>query len=359
MNVYAGAPSVAPPAVTARQGVRVASLCGSIKPLFSGTDDFHENLVSVLREKTFDVRPVDRVKWGLTQVPDLLRQVAAERPDVILLQYPTDAFNASLGPHAFCLLQRQAPLVVTLHEFSAANPIRRASLSVLLARADAVVMTSDRERDALLSSYPWLKPRTLVIPIGSNFPACEWRPEQPPMVAYFGQIRPEKGLEAFIACRDLLAPRFPQARFVICGSRVPKFASYAATIEASCLNRGITLRGEMRPADVSGLLGGSSVALLPFPTGASFRRGSLLAAAVCGVPIVTLSGGETPSEITRLLAPVSSQEAMVAQVTQYLADPGALVAAHEKSCELASLVSWDAIGDQYAGLFVKLAARAA
>jgi glycosyltransferase involved in cell wall biosynthesis len=329
------------------QNLRLVTLCGSIKPLFSGTDDFHENLVEVLRRKQVDARPVDLKQWGLAQVPELLRQVAAERPDAILLQYPTDAFSAALGPHAFSVLQRLAPLVVTMHEFAAANPIRRASVGLLLARSAAVIATAETELRSLVAWFPWLKARSCVIPIGANFPGREWRPSEPPIVAYFGQIRPEKGLEEFIACRDVLATRFPGVKFVVAGSRVPKFASYYQTIEAEARNRGIDLLGEMASDKVPDFLRTATVALLPYPSGASFRRGSLLAAAACGVPIVTLRGSETPPEITGLLEPVSSRDELVAQAVACLSDRAKREAAHDRSRQLAALVSWDRIGDRY------------
>jgi glycosyltransferase involved in cell wall biosynthesis len=337
--------------------IRVVSLCGSIKPLFSGTDDFHDNLVAVLRARDMDVRPVDLGQWGLAQVPALLRKVAAEQPDLILMQYPTDAFSAALGPHVFSALQQLAPLVVTLHEFAAANPVRRASLSVLLARCAAVITTSAPERTSLLSWYPWLKARSHVIPIGANFPARDWQPREPPFIACFGQIRPEKGLEDFVACQTALASRFPAADFAIIGSRVPKFTSYYETIAAAARHQGIRLLGEMPPDAVTDCLRTAAIALLPFPSGASLRRGSLLAAAACGVPIVTLRGVDTPDELVELLQPVGSREALVTQAAMYLSNSDARRDAHERSLALAARVSWDTIGDSYACLFAALAPR--
>jgi glycosyltransferase involved in cell wall biosynthesis len=342
---------------TTEPKLRLVTLCGSIKPQFSGTDDFHDTLVAVLQQRNIDARPVDLKRWGLTQVPKLLRQVAAERPDAILVQYPTDAFDAALGPHAFSALQRQAPLIVTLHEFAATNPLRRVSLSILLARAATVVTTTDRERKSLLSWYPWLERRTCVIPIAANLPGRVWRPSPRPTVAYFGQIRPEKGIEEYIACRDALAARFPYVEFVIAGSRVPKFASYYRTVEAETRKRGMCLHTEMQPDQVSDFLRTATVALLPFPSGASFRRGSLLAAAVCGTPIVTLRGQETSPEMAELLAPAGSRDELLAQVAACLSVSAARDAAHDRSCRLAALVSWDTIADRYVGIFSRLTAR--
>ena len=339
------------------QELRIVTLCGSIKPLFSGTDDFHENLVTVLRQKHLDVRPLDQKRWGLGQVPSLLREVAAERPDAILMQYPTDAFSAALGPHAISALQHTAPLIITLHEFASANPIRRASMSVLLARAAAVITTAETERKSLLSWFPWLERRIVVIPIAANFPAREWQPTELPLAVYFGQIRPEKGLEDYMACQEVLAPRFVNTKFVIAGSRVPKFSSYFDMIEVEARKRGIELLSEMKSDQVSDFLRTATIALLPFPTGASFRRGTLLAAAGCGVPIVTLRGAETPAEIVSLLKPATSRDGLIDQVATYLSDTAARTAAHEASRQVAALVSWDTLADRYIELFSRVTAR--
>jgi glycosyltransferase involved in cell wall biosynthesis len=338
------------------QRLRVVTLCGSIKPLFSGTDDFHETLVEALKQKQVEVRPVELKRWGLAQVPELLRQVASQRPNAILMQYPTDAFGAALGPHAFAALQHQAPLVVTLHEFAAAHPVRRVSLSCLLARSAAVITTAEAERESLLSWFPWLRRRSCVIPIGTSFPGREWQPSERPLVVYFGQIRPEKGLEEYIACQDALRTRFPNAQFVIAGSRVPKFAPYYQTIETEARARGIEMVGELPPDQVPDFLRTATVALLPYPTGASYRRSTLLAAAVCGVPIVTLLGAETPAEMARLLRPSASLGGLIAQTATYLSDRVEQNAAHERSRALAAALSWGAIADRYVGLLDRVAA---
>ena len=127
------------------EGIRLASLCGSIKPHFSGTEDYHAALLNALGKHGLEARIIDRDDWTLSGLPGLLRQVRGARPDAILIQYPTDAFARSIAIHAFALLQRTAPLIVTLHEFTAAHPLRRLSLAALLARAATVITTASDE----------------------------------------------------------------------------------------------------------------------------------------------------------------------------------------------------------------------
>ena len=338
-------------------GIRLASLCGSIKPHFSGTEDYHAALLDALGGLGLDAEVVDRADWTMPHLPALLRAVRDVRPDAILLQYPTDAFARSLSIHAFALLQRTAPLIVTLHEFSAAHPLRRLSLLGLLARAAAVVTTTSGEADRLCAWHPWLRPRVQVIPIGANTPARPWRPSVPREVVYFGQIRPEKGLEEFIAVQARLAAAGSDASFTIIGSYVPLFASYFDRIAGAARARNIEIVTGLSSGAVSDRLSRATLALLPYPDGASMRRSSLLAAAMCGVPIMTRTSGETPPELAALVASASGVTEMAMLVSDHLGSPAALKAAHENSCRLAAMVSWDAIAAKYAPIIAAAAAR--
>jgi glycosyltransferase involved in cell wall biosynthesis len=329
------------------RGLRLAMLCGSIKPLFSGTEDYQDRLAKALRQVGADVVDIDIGNWRLQRAKTLLRAVSAARPDAILLQYPTDAFGRSLLPQAFATVQRIAPLVVTVHEFTAGHPLRRLALAPLLLRASAVVTTAQREMDGVLSWYPWLRRRMHVIPIGSNMPPRDWQPAEPASVVYFGQIRPSKGLEHVLDCRDQLAGRFPDARFSIIGSRVPQFAAYCDEIAAACAARGVTLLMGLPEAGVSAALAAAQCALLPFPDGASFRRTSLLAAAGCGTPIVTLAGPDTPAELTALLRPATEPGQLTDHVAALLSDEAGRQDAHARSLQVAARVSWNSIAAQH------------
>src|SRR5262249_7472021 len=61
--------------------LRVVPLCGSIRPLFSGTDDYTENLTRALRGQGVKVHSIDLGHWQLSWVGRLLGLVAAARPD--------------------------------------------------------------------------------------------------------------------------------------------------------------------------------------------------------------------------------------------------------------------------------------
>jgi glycosyltransferase involved in cell wall biosynthesis len=284
--------------------------------------------------------------------------VKATHPDIVLMQYPTDAFGRGLLPQLFATVQQIAPLAITLHEFTAAHPLRRIALGPLLARARVVVVTAERERDSLLAWYPWLRRRVQIIPIGTNIAGHTSIPAEPPEIVYFGQIRPHKGLETFLECRDELAERFPQARFRVIGSRVPLFSDYYEQIAGRAAANGVEMLGGLTEGEVSATLGRAACALLPFPGGASFRRSSLLAAASCGVPIVTLAGPDTPAEMMEWLQPPTEPGALAGRVAALLEDPEARRRSSEQSRRVAAHAGWDRITARYMEVLSAAAKRA-
>ena len=328
-------------------GIRVVGLCGSIKPLYSGTDDYADRLYDALRSCGADLQSVDIGIWGLTAVPHLLRAVPAGSAECDPDAYPTDAFGRGLAIPAWALLQRCAPLVVTLHEFTATHPLRRLAVGALLARVHTIIATAEREARSLAGWYPWLQSRIRIVPIGANIPSRDWAPVAPPQVVYFGQIRPNKGIEDFLAYHDHLAIDFPQVEFRILGSPVPQFAEYHRKVAAAAGARRVEVKTGLSAVEVADALAAATVAVLPIPGGASFRRGSLLAAAACGVPVVTTIGPDTPPELAAALPLASAPEEVVSMTACYLSNDTARAEAHRQSAALGCNVGWNRIAQLY------------
>lgn len=85
------------------------------------------------------------------------------------------------------------------------------------------------------------------------------------------------------------------------------------------------------------------------------RRTSLLAAASCGLPIVTLTGKDTGLELSSLLRRVTDMAGMVDQALDLLSDPPALAASHRASMAIAELVSWRDVAAKYAAIVASAA----
>ena len=152
----------------------------------------------------------------------------------------------------------------------------------------------------------------MLIPIGSNiavappegYDRAAWRARlgigaDATLLAFFGLISRTKGLDTLL---DALA-RLP-ARFhllVIGGAATaPEDRAYAEAIRQQIVELGldqrVTITGHCAEADVSAHLLAADIAALPFADGASFRRGSLLAALAHGLAVVTTGRPMTKDE---------------------------------------------------------------
>jgi len=339
--------------------IRLVTLCGSPQSKFDAVRDAQDILEAKYRDVGLSVDPVDLGGWSARMVPEILRTISSRRPDVILMQYPTRAFGASLGPVVISAVQRIAPLVIMLHEFVAAHPLRKLAVGALLARADLIGMTADREMQQLCRWYPWLRHRLRHIPIASNIPPRTWSPAVPPTVVYFGQVRPEKGLEEFLECHGRVTRDLPHVHFQIVGATVPKWADYGKMIEQRARACGITVMSALEDSQVADTLAAATITLLPFPDGASFRRSSLFAAAACGVPVVTTVGHDTPEPLLSFIEPVHDVAGLTALTIRYLTHQPSLVAAHDRAMRLGEQFGWDKTVDRYLDVFREAAEMSA
>ncbi len=90
--------------------------------------------------------------------------------DLVHVEYPTEGWGNSILPSFMPLTKRRSRLLLTLHEWSQMNPLRRASILPLVSRADGFIFVSEHERAQFASSAPSGAKRkpTWVIPIGVN-----------------------------------------------------------------------------------------------------------------------------------------------------------------------------------------------
>jgi glycosyltransferase involved in cell wall biosynthesis len=193
------------------------------------------------------------------------------------------------------------PVVTTFHDlrhpylFPKAGGLRDKVVMHLAQKSAGVIVTNheDYERVAQL-------PCKTLIPIGSNirkplpdnYDVEDWRAYADAypnefLIAYFGLFNQTKGVETLLdSLADLRAKGAP-ARLVMVGgglgSNDPTNAAYLDSIKAKVQQLGLepyihwTGYLEDEPA-VGAYLNASDVVALPFADGASYRRGSLMAA---------------------------------------------------------------------------------
>jgi glycosyltransferase involved in cell wall biosynthesis len=198
-------------------------------------------------------------------------------------------------------------MVTTFHDlrvpylFPRAGPLREWVTRVLARASDATVVTNEEDSLALRN---WGLRRHALIPIGSNIPAVlppdyrrdEWRSRLgveggATLLSYFGFLNASKGAETLI---QALA-KIPEAKLLMVGGQVgtsdPTNVAYRTRVRDLIGELGLESRviwTDFTPAsEVSANLLASDICVLPYRDGASYRRGSFMAALAHGLPIVT------------------------------------------------------------------------
>lgn len=319
-------------------------------------------------------------QWGWGSLRTISTMLAAIRPRWLHVQYQTGAY----GMHpAITFLPRwvhsqhaATSTAVTAHDllppflFPKAGPLRGWVTRRLLTDADLAVTTNG---DDYWRVAAWRGRRpTCLVPIGSNIPVAPspaydramWRAdlgvaEDTVLVAYFGLLSASKGLDVLI---DALG-HVPHARLLVIGGEAPAAhdQQYAQQIRALIaeepLARQVIWVGHASEADVSGHLLAADVAALPFADGASFRRGSLLAALTHGVPIITttphspltsdIGGARLADGVNALLVPPGDAVALAGAIERLRTDSALRARIGAAGRALGGHFTWDAIAQHH------------
>lgn len=313
-----------------------------------GVADYSARLADALERSGAAVTLVTRERWDLRAVRDVRRSLRRLRPDVVHLQYPTADYRTSLAPHLLALAAQ--PLVVTLHEASLAHALRKVTLPALLVRARAVVFTSTPERDHVVGRAPWVGSRSTVIPIASNIPIADPFPPREPRVAFFGLLTPEKGLDDVLELARL-ARRRPGTRVLVVGRPERRYPDLPARLREQASGLPVDIALDRDAEEVAHLLAASAVGYLPFPDGASARRGSLLALLVNGVPTITTPGPFVDAELDAAVTLADDASSAWGAIERLLDDDAARATAAEAARRYGAARDWAEIAARHVALY--------
>ncbi|HEX5415640.1 MAG TPA: glycosyltransferase family 4 protein [Chloroflexota bacterium] len=325
--------------------------------------------------------------------------VDEQRPDVIHVQYQTGAFGMQIGVNILPWLLRarfhRSRFLATFHDLKVPYLLpklgraRQLATIALASGSDAVVVTNHEDFARVAScrspkkTRPLLGSRPLVaIPIGSNirsepadFDRARWReslgaaPDEV-VIGFFGFLVPDKGLETLIeAFSALLAERRPVRLAMIGASTGDTDVSgdaYAASIRRGlaepAVTRQVSWTGFAPEPAIAAYLRACDLVCLPFRDGASLRHGTLAAAIVQGLPIVTTRGGGAlnaglpalrDGENALVVAPGNAGE--LARAVGRLADDSILRERLRTGvAEIAARLDWRAIAGQHVDLYRRL-----
>jgi len=336
--------------------------------------------------------------WGAALWSGVRDHVEQFRSDVLHVQYQTGAFDMKLAVNLLPWLNRvrggQPRLVVTFHDLKEPyllpklGPLRHLATHLLAAGADATVATNAEDFARLAgrgadgqTAWSWGRRPLRAIPIGSNVP------ERPPVgydrtawrerlgirngevvLAYFGFINPSKGFDTLVAAFESLVQRGSPVRLLVIGATAGDSGSIDRHYENRArerldqpLVRGrVGWTGFIQASDVAACLRAADLCVLPFREGVSLRHGTLIAAVVHQLPIITTSRASAPTnhafprfqtEENALLVPPGDPAALSRAIERAVADRVLRERLSRGAGELAAAFQWDAIASQTLQLY--------
>jgi glycosyltransferase involved in cell wall biosynthesis len=342
---------------------------------------------SVVRPPSFVVRPIiERWDWSSHRV--LARVLREFAPHIAHIQYQTGAFamHPAINFAPRFLKSSRTKFVTTFHDlrvpylFPKAGPVRDWVTRELARASDAVIATNDDDY-AQLSTLN-LKLLTL-IPIGSNIPITAspnhprnaWRAQlgirdDETLLCYFGFLNESKGGETLIRALALI----PNAKLLMIGGKVgasdPTNAIYLSKIESLISHLHLTDRvlwtDYTPPEIVTANFYASDVCILPYRDGASYRRGTLMAALAHGCAIVTTQVQGSKFKVTGqlpplrdgencLLVPPDDPRALAEAIQRAMASPELRAKIGAGARALAQHFTWNRIAEQHLELYRRIA----
>lgn len=294
----------------------VLMITGSYPPAICGVGDYTRNVLSSETGRTW--RLYHRTDWRLSQLPAIIREIDAFRPDRIFMQYPTQGYGWSLVPHLLCAyysLVRRARFTVVLHEFSQLSAKARAAATLMVRSAHGLIFTNEFEQAEAARVSASVMRRSRVVKIASNIPvaaSCPATADRPIDLAYFGHIRPRKGLEEFLAAAGATRQAHPDWRLLLMGQIPPGFEDFAKGVLAQCAVLGVEVQLDLESAAVADVLAQVKAVYLPFPDGISERRGTAMAAMANGALVLTTVGHHTTPALRSAVQVVPPDHALPA-----------------------------------------------
>ncbi|PIU42082.1 MAG: hypothetical protein COS99_02050 [Candidatus Omnitrophica bacterium CG07_land_8_20_14_0_80_42_15] len=380
-----------------KQAYRICMISGAYPPLRDGIGDYTFKLLENLKKSDLDItlltsriegleqneenfRIIPAVKrWNIFAVYMILKLIKQEQFDIIHMQYPSSRYQRTLSfaflPLLVRIFERKTRIVITIHEFSIAYPINRLRQLLLAYFSDQVIVSDKGDFDKITKVLANGLGKTKIIPIGSNIDARApsennkglflqengFRPDRI-IVSFFGFIHPNKGVETLLkAIAELKKTGSPIILLMIAELNAHK-NSYHKDIEGLIGSLGIKelifWTGYGNAAEISKFLSVSDICILPFMDGVTFRRGTLMAALVHGLPVLSTKGIDVPPKLKHkeniYLTETGNFNDMASGVKELIADRETRNRIANNAKKLADEFSWDKIAAAHKELYLDL-----
>lgn len=329
----------------------VLLVSGSWPPQPCGVGDYTEVLGRELEKHGVSVARFRSNRFSRFYSSEIVDEIRETDCDLIHIQYPTAGYGRSFTPSALARAVRDKPVVVTLHEYSLFRWYRRPWFSQFARHCAARIFTTDDECNLFQRRFPVRNGLDSTIEIGSNIPASPPKDRRTDKICYFGLIAPGKGIEDFLELCALASAAAINLPFELIGAIPERHTRYANEIlkRAAAFNVRILL--SLPEHAVADRLGSSTYAYLPFPDGASAKRGTLAAAIVNGLIVITRHSSITPQWIRAATLDAKTPSDAMDALLRLQSDRRCHSELRDRAGLAASHFRWDAIAQRHANLY--------
>lgn len=341
--------------------LKVAIISGSWPPEVCGVGDYTELLAGQLEEVGVVVSRISHSSWSWECRHEIEHKIRDHAPDILHLQYPARGYGASRVPAWLMWKCRDLLCVVTLHEYSAqvGSPIcgvipRGLPHYIPFSIANALIFSSDYELSKLASIAPWITAKSHVLPIGSNIPVSQKQHKRQARLVHFGQICPNKGIENFLRLSKIINQRQLNLECLLIGNVPQGFSEWAAPLLSQMEAANVGIYQGASATAVADIFAASQFAYLPFPDGASAKRGSLLAALINGVIVITRHGSDTPNWIREVTLHADTPDQAAEILHKLGQDINFCDSVRDKALSIASQIDWKDITLQHLNIYYSL-----
>jgi glycosyltransferase involved in cell wall biosynthesis len=332
----------------------VLMVSGSWPPQACGVGDYTERLCRELEDNGISVVRFADDRLSQLYSPGAVRRATEANCDVVHIQYPTAGYGRSFIPAALPATVRNKPVVVTLHEYSVFRWYRRNWFSPYARRCAARVFTTDEERQLFERRFPDRSGADHTIEIASNIPVALGAEKSPHRVSYFGLIAPNKGIEAFLDLCEVAKAAGSGLTFDMIGAVPERHQRYADDILRLAAACNVNIFTNLPDEETAQRLATATYAYLPFPDGASGKRGTLAAAIVNKLIVITQHSGITPEWIRSTTFDAKRPEEALTLLIRLQVDTTFRETAAKKGGLAAARFRWDTIAHRHENLYDSL-----
>lgn len=330
----------------------ILMVSGSWPPEACGVGDYTERLCRALEASGISVNRFYDPRLSQFYARGAIDRVANIACDLIHIQYPTAGYGRSCIPAALPSAVRDKPVIVTLHEYSIFRWYRRPWFAPYARRGAARIFTTNEERRLFEGRFPHRAGIDTTIEIASNIPAAFPKPERDRQrVVSFGLIAPNKGIEDFLALAEQAQASGSRLSFEMIGAVQDRYRAYTDAIRRRGSAAGVIFSLDMSDEAVAQKLAGAGCAYLPFPDGASAKRGTLAAALINNLVVITRHSAITPPWMAAATFHARTAEEALSLLNTLSVDEYAWNAAARKSSAVEAHYRWEGVARRHADLY--------